>query len=215
MVRIVAGGFNNADTPQLPLWGFGEGVQCHRWRAFYDSSADFSYTVASVEPQTNQSHKKVEITKVEITDDEPEIQYYDIPLSDELQASTIKLCEKYDIDPIIAFAVMQQESTYQPDIISKTNDYGIMQINKVNHKWLSDELGITDFLDPEQNIEAGLYMLGDYLNRYDLHRALMSYNMGESGARKAISRGNSTSKYSRGVEEIMQIIKVREDDKNE
>lgn len=170
--------------------------------------------VASVEHKTNQGSEKIEISEIEITKDEPETQYYDIPLSDELQATTIKLCEEYNVDPIIAFAVMQKESTYQPDIISKTNDYGIMQINKINHKWLSEELGITDFLDPEQNIEAGLYMLSEYLNKYDLHRALMSYNMGESGARKAISRGNNSSGYSRGVEENMKTIKLREDDYN-
>lgn len=171
--------------------------------------------MASVEHSANSVRTQVEKTEeteeVGIFQSEPQLIYYDIPLSEELQEVTIDLCSKYDVDPIIAFALMQKESTYQVNVISKTNDYGIMQINKINHEWLSEELGITDFLDPNQNIEAGLYMLGDYLEKYDLHQALMSYNMGEKGARKAISRGNCSSKYSRDIEEIMLTIKLREE----
>lgn len=166
------------------------------------------HSTDSVRAQVEKTEETEEVGDIE---SESQLIYYDIPLSKELQDVTIKLCSKYNVDPIIAFALMQKESTYQVDVVSKTNDYGIMQINKINHEWLSEELGITDFLDPNQNIEAGLYMLGDYLEKYGLHQALMSYNMGEKGARKAISRGNPSSEYSRDIEEIMSTIRLREE----
>lgn len=91
-------------------------------------------------------------------------------------------------------------SLHQASAISKSSDYGIMQINKINHKWLTEELEVTDFLDPEQNIRCGIYMLADLMKKYDdPHRILMAYNMGERGARDYVSRGNTSSSYSRYI----------------
>lgn len=91
-------------------------------------------------------------------------------------------------------------SLHQASAISKSSDYGIMQINKINHEWLTEELGITDFLDPEQSILSGVYMLSDLTRKYeDPHRILMAYNMGERGARDYVSRGNTSSSYSRYI----------------
>lgn len=59
---------------------------------------------------------------------------YDIELSDELQEYTIGICEEYEVDPVMVFAIMGCESEYQADVISKTGDYGLMQINICNHK---------------------------------------------------------------------------------
>ena len=91
---------------------------------------------------------------------------------------------------------MYHESGFQTDIVSGTNDYGLMQINKCNHDWLSKKLGKSNFLDPYTSIEAGVYILSDYLKKYDdVQTALVCYNMGES----AIQKGIYSTKYSRGV----------------
>ena len=41
-----------------------------------------------------------------------------------------------------------------------------------NHRWLYEELGITDVMDPEQNIEAGLYLslIHIWKQEHPLHR---------------------------------------------
>ena len=97
---------------------------------------------------------------------EPEL-LYDVPMSDELQRYIREQAERQDVPFEIALAVIERESSYQPDAVSDTGDFGLMQINICNHRWLYEELGITDVMDPEQNIEAGLYILGQAFQKYE------------------------------------------------
>ena len=128
-----------------------------------------------------------------------------IGLDAELQEYTYMLCKAYDVDFHLVMAVMQRESGYRTDVISGSNDYGLMQINKINHQKLSEILGITDFLNPEDNIHAGVYMLADLFGKYqDTNLVLMAYNMGEGGANKLWKKNIFTSNYA---QEIMRIQK--------
>ena len=137
--------------------------------------------------------------------------YYDSPLSKDLQLYTYNKCVDYGIPEHyeLVLAMMWQESNYTEDLISSTNDYGIMQINSCNHSWLVDLLGPTDFLDASDNINAGIYVISKLLIKYgDVHKALMSYNMGEYGASLNWRAGNYTSRYSRGVVAKREVIKA-------
>ena len=128
--------------------------------------------------------------------------YYNIPLSKDLQLYTYNKCIEYGIldHYELVLAMMWQESNYTADLISKTDDYGIMQINSCNHSWLVDLLGPTNFLDASDNINAGVYVISKLLIKYgDEHKALMAYNMGEHGASLNWQAGNYTSNYSRDV----------------
>lgn len=136
--------------------------------------------------------------------------YYDIPLSKDLQLYTYNRCVEYGIPEHyeLILAMMWQESNYTPDIISATDDYGIMQINACNHEWLSDLLGTTNFLDVYQNIDAGTYIISKMLLKYgDEHKALMAYNMGENGAALNWDAGIYTSSYSREIIAKREVIK--------
>ena len=182
-------------------------------RAILDINAEGSeaITVSSTQIERVQVIQTKEpeptITAARITQEptatptpEPAARIYDIPLAKELQEYTFNLCQENNLDYEFTLAVMEQESDYQEKAISKTNDYGIMQINKINHEWLSEELGIDDFLDAEQNILAGVKMLSDLITKYeDPHKALMAYNAGEAGAKKHWDKGTTTSGYSREV----------------
>lgn len=136
---------------------------------------------------------------------EPVVPIYDIPLSPELQEYTYNRCEALGlvapgVDYETVLALMSKESGYTADAVSGTGDYGIMQINTVNHEWLREELGITDFLDAEQSIDAGTEMLARLSEKYsDPHKVLMAYNMGEGGAAKLWAQGITSSEYSRDI----------------
>ena len=124
-------------------------------------------------------------------------------LDAETQEFTYNLCKGYDIDFTFVMAMMQKESSFNPDVISASHDYGLMQINKVNHEWLSKTIGVTDFLDSEQNIKAGMYVLRCLFEKYnEPERVLMAYNMGESGASKLWNSGIKSTNY---VNDILQI----------
>lgn len=108
----------------------------------------------------------------------------DCKMPEEQQEFTYYLCTGYNIDFTLVMALIQNESSFDPAVISKTNDYGYMQINQINHQWLTDTLGVTDFTDPYQNIRAGVFVLRKLFERYqDTNMVLMAYNMGEDAAR--------------------------------
>lgn len=128
-----------------------------------------------------------------------------VPLDDGLQRYTEEMCDLYDVPLELAYAVMQVESRYTVDATSTTGDYGLMQINSINAGWLESELGVTDLLDARQNITAGCYMLGQYLERYegDINHALMAYNLGTGGAAKAWKAGTRSTTYTDKVWKAM------------
>ena len=124
----------------------------------------------------------------------------DIKLKPELQRFTYNMCEAYNLDYSLILAQMFTESSYQPDLISKTHDYGLMQINRCNHKWLHDKLGVSNFLDPYQNIRAGTYIMRKLFERNrTTHLVLMSYNMGETSANELYAQGVTSSIYSQTI----------------
>lgn len=125
--------------------------------------------------------------------------FVDVPLEEALQEHIYNRCLEYNIAEHyeLVYAVIRTESNYTPDIVSRTNDYGLMQINKCNHEWLGGKLGIVDFLDPYQNVDAGIYLLQYLLHKYeDPTLALMCYNLGEGGAAKRWRDGVYTTSYA-------------------
>lgn len=124
----------------------------------------------------------------------------DCELPYELQEYTYYLCQAYYIDFDFVMALMFTESAFKADIVSPTNDYGLMQINACNHKELEDKLGITDIMEPYQNIRAGLYMLRGLFEKYDdASRVCMAYNLGEYGASVLWDKGIYSTSYSNKI----------------
>lgn len=139
----------------------------------------------------------------ELSDSQDVVTIYDIDLSRDLQKYTYATCKRYGISDYyeLMLALMKQESDYDANCISSTNDYGLCQINMCNYVDLNEALGVTNLLDPRQNIQCGVYMMAANLEKanYDVTTALMYYNMGVGGATKLISKGTTSTNYSRGV----------------
>ena len=124
----------------------------------------------------------------------------DVPLDADIQEFIFYLCKGYNIDFTFVMALIQQESSFNPNAVSGTGDYGLMQINKCNHETLTNALGITDFLDPYQNVRGGMYILRTLFEKYETPaKVLMAYNMGENGASKLWVQGVYETAYSRSV----------------
>lgn len=81
---------------------------------------------------------------------EPQVFYFDIPLSEELQDYIREKCSEYEVPMELVIALIDKESSFRSDVVSTTNDYGFMQINQCNHEWLSSTLGVSNFLDPKE-----------------------------------------------------------------
>lgn len=143
------------------------------------------------------------VVKEDKDDVKVEKYYYDIPLSEELQDYIFITSSEYNVPVELILALIHTESNFNSKIISSTNDYGLCQINKINHEWLSKELGVTDFLDEKQNILCGIFMLSEKLKitNNDVNLALMCYNCGDTGAKKLWKKGIYSTIYSEKVAE--------------
>lgn len=129
----------------------------------------------------------------------------DCDMPDEQQEFLFYLCAGYNIDFTLVMSLIQYESNYDPTVISTTNDYGYMQINKVNHEWLTETLGLSDFLDPYENLRAGCYILRKLFEKYqDADLVLMAYNMGEDGATCLWEKGVFETPYTQGILTIQE-----------
>lgn len=146
--------------------------------------------IEMVEPVTCRLTITVKVLEVD--------KYRDIPLSHELQDVALAACEEYGVLPDVLFAVMEVESGYQLDA-RNGECYGLMQIHSINLPWLQEQIGTTDLSDPTQNIKAGAYILGGYLERYSLTDSLMAYNLGEGGAKAQWAQGIHETAYTRKV----------------
>ncbi len=136
--------------------------------------------------------------------------YYDIPLSDGQQDYVFEKCEEYDVPCELVLAIMGAESTYTEDQVSDNGDYGIMQINRINHPQLTAELGVTDFTDFEQNVLCGVYMLSHYYHLYtDFNKIAMCYRYGENGAKEMWDKGIYETDYTRQIVRTIATLKYR------
>jgi len=216
----------------LIIWSFSICGVCYRSYILEKDNTELHNTIEQTEAQLHKAEDTNEFLRKQLTETENSladaknelkkfvtpIEYrvasattYDLPISEELQQYTYDTCLLYGIEHCydIVLAVMWQESNYDATVISVTNDYGLMQINKSNHKYLMDNLGVSDMLDPYDNIESGVYILSTLLYKYnDIDKALMAYNMGSGGAAKQWSRGNYSSVYSRAVLSKAELIRL-------
>jgi soluble lytic murein transglycosylase-like protein len=133
------------------------------------------------------------------------VAYYDVPLSHTLQRYIYEVCADENVPTSLVIAMIDQESKFDPEAVSETGDYGLMQINKINHSFLEEEFHITDITDPYQNVYAGIKIIGSYLHKYenDYTTALLSYNLGEYGAKKLKKNGVDSTSYTESVLVLM------------
>lgn len=129
----------------------------------------------------------------------------DCEMPEEQQEFVFYLCKGYNIDFCLVMAMIQQESGFNADSISRTGDYGLMQINQMNHEQLTEILGVTDYLDPYQNIRAGCFTVRKLFERYqDTNMVLMAYNMGETGASRLWEQGIFETDYTQSILTVQQ-----------
>lgn len=101
----------------------------------------------------------------------------DVPLPYELQDVLQTECERCGVDYALALGLIETESGFDPEAVSKSGCMGLMQLNP---KYF-DTAGMT----PAENIQAGIEYLAYQLGRYEtVEAALCSYNAGhDTGAR--------------------------------
>ena len=89
-----------------------------------------------------------------------------------------RYAQQYGVNPTLIRAVIQVESDFNPNTISKKGARGLMQLIPATAK----RYGVEKIHDPEQNIRGGVRYLSDLMAMFsgDLPRVLAAYNAGEN-----------------------------------
>jgi len=114
----------------------------------------------------------------------------------DIRALAIAAAQRHGLDPNLVLAVVGVESAFQPDAVSNKGAQGLMQLMPGTAR----ELGVTDALDPAQNLDGGTRYLRMLMARYggDLGKALAAYNAGPGAVKRhggvpPIARPTTTS----------------------
>ncbi|MGL5633737.1 MAG: lytic transglycosylase domain-containing protein [Sarcina sp.] len=101
---------------------------------------------------------------------------------DRINTAVENASKKYGADRQLIRAIIKAESNFNPKVTSHAGAQGVMQIMPFNFKML----GITNGYDIEQNINGGVKLLKQYLDRFDgnVEMALMAYNGGPGTMQK-------------------------------
>ncbi|HEX6125659.1 MAG TPA: lytic transglycosylase domain-containing protein [Pyrinomonadaceae bacterium] len=89
---------------------------------------------------------------------------------------------RYNIDPLLIYAQMHQESSFKLRATSHKGASGLMQLMPATAR----RFGVTSIYDPRQNIEAGVKYMRWLLDTFsgDVVLALAGYNAGEGAVMK-------------------------------
>lgn len=94
----------------------------------------------------------------------------------------VKVATEHKMDPALIHAVVAVESAYNPVVVSRAGAIGLMQLMPDTAK----RYGVTNILDPVQNVTGGTRYLRDLLAMFNnnLRLAIAAYNAGEGAVMK-------------------------------
>lgn len=102
----------------------------------------------------------------------------------------MKYSREYDIDPLLVYAIIKTESNFDPEAVSNAGALGLMQITPETFDWAKNKMGAAarpagDILDPETNIQYGVYIFSCHFKEFqNLRLAAAAYHAGRGNVNR-------------------------------
>ena len=111
------------------------------------------------------------------------------PATGDFAALINQAAKKYNVNPNLVQAVVKAESNFNPSAVSSAGALGLMQLMPAT----AAGLGVSNALDPAQNIEGGVKFLSQLLTHFNgnVKLAVAAYNAGQG----AVDRYNGVPPY--------------------
>lgn len=96
-----------------------------------------------------------------------------------------------DIDPAVAFGLVQTESSFKNTATSYVGAVGLTQLMPATARWLEPGVTTRELRDPDTNLRIGFRYLRRLIDDYDgdTHLALLAYNRGPGTVNRILKRG--------------------------
>ncbi len=107
------------------------------------------------------------------------------------EQQVLKSSKKFGVDPYLMFALIREESRFNPDAVSRTHARGLTQIMPRTGRGIARTLKVRPYraahlFNPSVNIKMGTYYISKLLERFggNKYLALASYNGGAGNVSK-------------------------------
>lgn len=135
----------------------------------------------------------------------------DLPLPEEISDYIWQKSRESGFSYYLLLAIAKQESNFDTRCVSSTGDYGLMQINIRTAPWIAKALGYSSYnlTDYKTSINFSVYYLSEKRKYWgnngfsgnDLeYMTLMSYNRGNTGAKRYLQNHGYYSAYVTNIE---------------
>ena len=128
--------------------------------------------------------------------------------SKEITKAIFKESRKANLDPMFVVAIIETESTFDPDSVGIFNEIGLMQLRECTAKWIVKKLNLNlkldtevDLQDPVTNIIVGAAYMGYLKNRFKNsgYHYTAAYNMGTTSVLRLIASNKEPRIYPNKV----------------
>ncbi len=124
------------------------------------------------------------------------------PRSTKFDKAIFALADLYQQDRALIKAIVQIESSFNPNALSPKGAQGLMQLMPAT----ASQYQVVDAFNPRENLRGGIAFFADLMSRYenDIQLALAAYNAGAS----AVSRYNGIPPYPETQAYVTQVLRL-------
>jgi len=123
----------------------------------------------------------------------------------EFQVHILNASRKYTVDPALIEAIIQVESNFRSDAVSRSGATGLMQLMPGTAR----DLDVMDRFNPRDNIHGGVKYISELMRRFDnnMTLAIAAYNAGPS----AVERHNGVPPNAETPRYVKKVFKAYHD----